>query len=70
MQRKNLNLEDAARALGAATHSAAANTAPAEVLRVKKIQSLTGFFGRSLWEGDLAEMRRDEPRRKAGIHGA
>lgn len=61
-------LENAARALGAKTPSAAVNAALAEVLRVRKIESLTGFFGRLPWEGDLAEMRQDAPQRLAGVH--
>lgn len=70
MKRTNLVLdeillEDAVRVLGAKTYSAAVNTALAEVVRVKKVQSLAGFFGRLPWEGDLAEMRQDQPRRKA-----
>ncbi len=68
MKRTNLVLdgellERATRALGAKTYSAAVNQALAEVLRIKRIQSLPQFFGRGLWDGDLAEMREDRPRR-------
>jgi len=41
----------------------AVNTALAEVIRLKKIQQIPHFFGSKIWEGDLAEMRGDEPRR-------
>jgi len=69
MRRTNLVLdehllEEATRALGAKTYSAAVNTALAEVIRLKKIQELPRFFGTKLWEGDLAEMR-DDQRRQA-----
>jgi hypothetical protein len=68
MRRTNLVLderllEDATHALGAKTYSAAVNTALAEVIRLKKIQQIPHFFGAKLWEGDLAEMREDGPRR-------
>jgi hypothetical protein len=69
MRRTNLVLdeqllEEATRVLGAKTYSAAVNTALAEVVRVKKIQTLPSFFGSRIWEGDLASMREDRPRRK------
>jgi Arc/MetJ family transcription regulator len=68
MRRTNLVLDDqlleqATRVLGAKTYSAAVNTALAEVIRLKKIQSLPRFFGAGIWEGDLASMREDRPRR-------
>jgi Arc/MetJ family transcription regulator len=56
-------LEQATRVLGAKTYSAAVNTALEEVIRLKKIQSLPRFFGTGIWEGDLASMREDRPRR-------
>ncbi|MGA3234664.1 MAG: type II toxin-antitoxin system VapB family antitoxin [Bryobacteraceae bacterium] len=67
MRRTNLVLdeqllEDATHALGAKTYSAAVNTALAEVIRLKKIQQIPHFFGSNIWEGDLAEMRGDQPR--------
>lgn len=66
MKRTNLVLdadllEEATRVLGAKTYSAAVNLALAEVLRIRKIQSLPVFFGRGLWQGSLAEMREDMP---------
>jgi hypothetical protein len=33
----------------------------AEAIRVRKIQSLRGFFGQGLWQGELAQMREDRP---------
>jgi Arc/MetJ family transcription regulator len=52
-------LDEVTRVLGVKTHSAAVNLAMAEVLRMRKIQSLPQFFGRGLWEGDLGQMRED-----------
>lgn len=64
MRRTNLVLDGelldrATAALGVKTYSAAVNLALAEVIRLRKIQSLPQFFGRGLWEGNLAEMRED-----------
>jgi hypothetical protein len=56
-------LEDATHALGAKTYSAAVNTAQAEVIRLKKIQQISHFYGSKIWEGNLADMRGDDPRR-------
>ena len=68
MKRTNLVLDErllvqATRALGAKTYSAAVNTALEEVIRMRKIQSIPQFFGSGIWEGDLAQMREDRPRR-------
>jgi Arc/MetJ family transcription regulator len=52
-------LDQATTVLGVKTYSAAVNLALAEILRVRKIQSLPRFFGQRLWEGDLSEMRED-----------
>jgi len=64
MKRTNLVLDpelldQATRLLGVKTYSAAVNLALAEVLRLRKIQSIPLFFGQGLWQGDLAEMRED-----------
>ena len=64
MKRTNLVLDAelldrATRVLGVKTYSAAVNLALAEVLRLRKIQSLPQFFGRGLWQGDLQKMRED-----------
>jgi len=72
MKRTNLVLEvdllkQAMRALGLKTYSATVNRALAEVLRVRKIQNLSSFFGSCLWQGNLAEMREDRGRGK-GAH--
>jgi len=69
MRRTNLVLderllEEATRVLGAKTYSGAVNTALDEVIRLKKIQGISQFFGSGIWEGDLAEMREDNPRPK------
>jgi Arc/MetJ family transcription regulator len=75
MKRTNLVLDprlldEATRVLEAKTYSAAVNVALAEVLRMRRIQSLPQFFGRNLWRGSLAEMREDkveerrQPRRR------
>ncbi len=66
MKRTNLVLdesilEEAARVLGAKTYSAAVNQALEEIVNIRKIQNLQQFFGKDLWEGDLAEMREDKP---------
>ncbi|MBM3773564.1 MAG: type II toxin-antitoxin system VapB family antitoxin [Acidobacteria bacterium] len=71
MKRTNLVLredllKEAVRVLGTKTYSAAVNLALEEAIRFKKIQSLPGFFGRGLWEGDLDEMRRDRTPRASG----
>jgi hypothetical protein len=65
MKRTNLVLDEelldkATHVLGVKTYSAAVNLALAEVLRIRKIQSLPQFFGRGLWHGDLPEMRDDK----------
>lgn len=66
MKRTNLvldadTLEEATRMLGVKTYSAAVNLALAEVIRMRKIQSVSGFFGKGLWEGNLSEMRDHHP---------
>ena len=67
MKRTNLVLdaellENVTRVLGVKTYSAAVNLALAETLRLKKIEGLSEFFGKGLWQGDLSEMREDQPR--------
>ena len=69
MRRTNLVLDErlldeATRVLGAKTYSGAVNTALEEVIRLKKVQGLSRFFGSGIWEGDLSEMREDRPRRR------
>jgi Arc/MetJ family transcription regulator len=69
MRRTNLVLDgqlldDAVRALGVKTYSAAVNMALSDAVRRKKVEGLAEFFGKGLWQGNLAEMREDRPRRK------
>ncbi len=66
MKRTNLVLnesilKEATRVLGAKTYSAAVNQAMEEVIRIRKIQGLSHFFGQGLWHGTLAQMREDRP---------
>ena len=68
MRRTNLVLdeqllEQATHVLGSKTYSAAVNTALGEIIRLKKIHDIPRFFGTGIWEGDLAEMREDRPKR-------
>lgn len=70
MKRTNLVLDpdllnQATALLGAKTYSATVNLALAEVLRLRKIQSLPQFFGRGLWHGNLQEMRDDKVKEHA-----
>ncbi len=64
MKRTNLALDpelldQTRRLLGVKTYSATVNLALAEVLRLRKIQSLPQFFGKGFWQGNLGEMRDD-----------
>jgi hypothetical protein len=68
MKRTNLVLDEqllaqATQVLAAKTYSAAVNIALAEVIRLRKIQSIPRFFGSGIWEGDLSQMREDRPPR-------
>ena len=70
MKRTNLVLdaellEEARRMSGARTYSEAVNKALSEWVRRYKMQDIVRFMGKGLWAGDLAEMRRDNPRRRA-----
>jgi Arc/MetJ family transcription regulator len=67
MKRTNLVLdekllEEATRVLGLKTYSATVNKALEEAIRIQKVRSLHQFMGTNLWQGDLAEMREDNPR--------
>ncbi len=69
MRRLNLMLDapllqTAMRELHTKTYSAAVNLALQEVLRMRRIQTLSRFFGKGLWQGDLSEMCEDRPARK------
>ncbi|MBI4909799.1 MAG: type II toxin-antitoxin system VapB family antitoxin [Acidobacteria bacterium] len=54
-------LDEATRVLGQKTYSGAINQALEEVTRMRKVQALAKHFGSGLWEGNLAEMRGDDP---------
>jgi Arc/MetJ family transcription regulator len=67
MKRTNLVLDadmlnEARRVSGAKTYSEVVNKALAELVRRHRMRSITEFFGKGLWKGDLAEMREDRPR--------
>jgi hypothetical protein len=47
----------------AKTDSAAVNAGPEEVVRLRKIRSISQFIGSGIWEGDLSQMRKDRPPR-------
>jgi len=69
MKRTNLVLEEklleeATRVLGLKTYSATVNKALEEAIRVQKVRGLHRFMGTNLWQGDLAKMREDNPRRR------
>ena len=57
-------LNEATQVLGARTYSAAVNTALAEVIRMRKLQSIPRYFNSSIWDGNLGHMRDDQPPRK------
>jgi hypothetical protein len=64
MKRTNLVLDDAllkeaTQTLGMKTYSATVNLALKEALRLRRIQTIPGFFGRLKWVGNLSEMRED-----------
>jgi Arc/MetJ family transcription regulator len=66
MKRTNLVLdedllEQAVRAFGTKTYSAAVNTALEEAIQFRKIRTIPRFFQSGIWEGDLAAMRGDRP---------
>lgn len=69
MKRTNLVLdadllEEATRLSGAKTYSAAVTRALEELIRRIKARQILDLRGSGAWEGDLAGMRRDTPRRK------
>jgi Arc/MetJ family transcription regulator len=70
MKRTNVVLDEellkqATQALGQKTYSATINFALKEALRMHRVRSVGQFFGKGLWEGDLAEMREDRPVKRA-----
>jgi Arc/MetJ family transcription regulator len=56
-------LEEARRILGTKTYSETVTKALAETIRVSWVQKILDLAGKVKWEGDLAEMREDNPRR-------
>jgi hypothetical protein len=54
----------ATQVLGARTYSAAVNTALAEVIRIRKLQSIPRYFNPDIWDGDLGQMLEDRPRKR------
>lgn len=74
MKRTNLVLDErlldeALRLSGERTYSKAVGRALAEFVRRVKAGRILELAGSGLWEGDLAEMRGDRPRRR-GAPGA
>jgi Arc/MetJ family transcription regulator len=66
MKRTNLVLneellEKAVRELGVKTYSAAVNLALEEVLRIRDVRKLYDHLGNIDWQGNLSEMRDDQP---------
>jgi len=69
MKRTNLVLdehllEEAVRVAGVKTYSRAVNMALRDFVRRAKARRILELAGSGLWEGDLAEMRRDRSRRR------
>lgn len=69
MKRTNLVLdaqllEEATRLSGAKTYSRAVDLALADYVRRVKARQILTLEGSGAWQGDLAEMRRDLPRRR------
>jgi Arc/MetJ family transcription regulator len=58
-------LEEAVRLGGARTYSQAVNDALADYTRRIKARKILQLAGSGLWEGDLAEMREDQVRRRS-----
>ena len=69
MKRTNLVLdekilEEAVRLAGVKTYGRAVDIALRDFVRRAKARRILELAGSGLWEGDLAEMRRDPPRRR------
>jgi len=56
-------LEEAHAISGEKTYSATINKALRELVRDHNVAGIYSLFGTGVWEGDLAEMRQDNPRR-------
>jgi Arc/MetJ family transcription regulator len=71
MKRTNLMLdedllEEVVRVAGAKTYSKAVDRALRDFIRRAKARRILELAGSGLWEGDLAAMRKDRPRRGSG----
>jgi Arc/MetJ family transcription regulator len=71
MKRTNLVLnehllEEATRLAGERTYSKTVNRALEDFVNRIKARRILELAGSGLWEGDLAEMRGDNPRRRKG----
>jgi len=69
MKRTNLVLdeeilEEAVRVAGSKTYSSVVNMALRDFVRRAKARLILELTGSGLWQGDLAGMRQDRPRRK------
>ena len=66
MKRVNLMIDEellaqCVREFEAETDSEAVTAAITEVLRVREVRKIPDYFGKVGWEGDLTDMREDEP---------
>ena len=71
MKRTNLMLdedllEEVVRVAGVKTYSRAVDMALRDFIRRAKARRILELAGSGLWEGDLAAMREDRPRRRSG----
>jgi Arc/MetJ family transcription regulator len=71
MKRTNLVLnedllEEAVRLAGVKTYSRAVDLALRNFVKQAKARRILELAGSGLWEGDLADMRQDKPKRKTG----
>lgn len=74
MKRTNLVLDEdllqeATRLSGERTYSRTVDLALADFVRRIKARRILDLAGSGLWEGDLAETRRDRPARRAPARG-
>jgi Arc/MetJ family transcription regulator len=70
MKRTNLVLDEvllekAVRVAGLKTYSAVVDLALRDLVRRAEARQILELQGSGLWEGDLAEMRDDRPRRRS-----
>ena len=70
MKRTNLVLdpvllEEARKVLGTKTYSETVNKALDEAVRIAWIRKIPDLLGKVHWDGDLSEMRQDQPRKRS-----